>query len=74
MLAPLTACFHAADLDAISERGIDATTLARRVGRGARPAGSPDAALAQALGSAQPGDRIVVCGSFHTVAHARLEP
>lgn len=79
LLAPLADCFYAADLAAISERGfsdrrLDATALARRVGHGAEPAGVPAAALARARMAARPGDRIVVCGSFYTVAHARLEP
>lgn len=73
MLAPLTHRFYAADLAAISSRGIDAETLAGRIGHGAQASGTPDVALVRARGNAQPGDRIVVCGSFYTVSHARLE-
>lgn len=73
MLAPVTGHFYAADLAAINNRGVDAATLARRVGHGAAPSDSPRAALAAARARARTGDRIVVCGSFYTVAHARRE-
>lgn len=72
-LAAVADHFHAADLSAVSARGLDSTALARRIGRGARPAGPPSAALAHVRKLAGGGDRIVVCGSFFTVAGARGE-
>jgi len=74
MLLPLADHVYAADLAEISERGLDAAALAQQCGCGARPAGPPAAALAAAKTAAKVGDRIVVCGSFFTVAHARMEP
>lgn len=73
MLAPVTDQFHAVDLAAVSERGVDAAALAARIGHAAVAGGSPRATLAAVRAQAQVGDRIVVCGSFHTVAHARKE-
>src|SRR5699024_8515692 len=73
MLAPLTDCFYCADLAALSERGIDAETLAGRVGHGAQVLAAPAAAVAAVGAQARRGDQIVVCGSFYTVAHARTE-
>lgn len=77
-VAHLLACeaddFYTADLAAVSNRGLDAESLARRIGHAARPAGQPDAALARARRAAETADRIVVCGSFFMIAHARKAP
>ena len=55
-------------------RGLEATELARRIRprvRGAiEQAASPAAACEAARAAARRGDRIVVCGSFHTVGPA----
>ena len=54
-------------------RAIDAAELTRRagtVGVQMQPAGPVPQAMQCAAESARPGDRIVVCGSFHTVGPA----
>lgn len=55
-------------------RGLEAAALAQRVGPGVHgridQEASPAAACEAALSVARPGDRIVVCGSFHTVGPA----
>lgn len=70
LLAPLIDFCYTANLATVSDRGIDDKTLAARVCHDAQPAGTPSAALTHVRAQAQPGDRIVVCGSFHTVAQA----
>ncbi|HRP86705.1 MAG TPA: bifunctional tetrahydrofolate synthase/dihydrofolate synthase [Gammaproteobacteria bacterium] len=55
-------------------RGLDATTLAARLGghvqTPVRTAPSVAAACEAARAAARPGDRVVVCGSFHAVGPA----
>jgi dihydrofolate synthase / folylpolyglutamate synthase len=55
-------------------RGLDAAVLAQRLGAGTRrpveTATSVVLACAQATAAARPGDRILVCGSFHAVGPA----
>jgi len=55
-------------------RAIDAETLAARLGGTPAASGTRhadvDAALAHALAASRPGDRVLVFGSFHTVADA----
>ncbi len=65
--------FYAADLTDLSLRGLSSSALAARLGGSAVEAGTPSCALATARAAASAGDRIVVCGSFFTVAHARAE-
>ena len=71
-LAPHIDHWHLAGL--AGPRAIDAETLAARLG--GTPAASAtrhadvDAALAHALAASRPGDRVLVFGSFHTVADA----
>lgn len=74
VLAQVADYFYAANLAALSPRGLDSHTLAARLGRNAAESNSPAAALGAAQTAARPGDRIVVCGSFFTVAHARRDP
>lgn len=70
-LAPIADALYPAGLDAVNGRGLDARTLAARLGYDGPVHGDPSAALAAARHSARVGDRIVVCGSFFTVAQAR---
>ena len=63
--------FYFAGLDTLGSRGLAARDLAARVGVEGGCFDSPAAALAAACHASQVGDRIVVCGSFLTVAHAR---
>lgn len=65
--------FYFAGLDKIGSRGLDGPTLARRAGIQAPVFDNPDAALEAALAAGEAGDRVVVCGSFLTVAHARRQ-
>ena len=54
-------------------RALSAEQLSRRIGALSAPmelAGDVGAATRRALQIAQPGDRVVVCGSFHTVGPA----
>lgn len=72
LLAPVATRFYLAGLDALSTRGLSAGTLAARAGLGDSACfGDPAAALQGALAVADNADRIVVCGSFLTVAEAR---
>jgi dihydrofolate synthase/folylpolyglutamate synthase len=63
-----------AGLDDAGPRGLDADAFVRRLAGSAAEAGekfaSVGAALAAALGGARTGDRVLVFGSFHTVAAA----
>lgn len=70
-LAPHTDRFYFAGLNALNKRGLDAQTLARRGAFAGGCFADPAAALAAARERTRTGDRIVVCGSFLTVAHAR---
>ncbi len=63
--------FYATDLSGLSPRGLSSSALAARLGGDVAKAGAPARALAMVRASASAGDRIVVCGSFFTVAHAR---
>ncbi|HZV23253.1 MAG TPA: bifunctional folylpolyglutamate synthase/dihydrofolate synthase, partial [Luteimonas sp.] len=60
--------------DDAGPRGLDADAFVRRLAGSAAEAGekfaSVGAALAAALGGARTGDRVLVFGSFHTVAAA----
>ena len=71
-LAPQVHAWHVAGLDV--PRGLTAPQLAARLGAtGVGPVQAYDdvaTALAAARAAALPGDRIVVTGSFHTVAAA----
>lgn len=76
VVAPLLACidaWHLAGL-AMGTRGQDADALAARLACSAAGAGRRHADVAAALDAARrdaaPGDRILVFGSFHTVAAA----
>jgi dihydrofolate synthase/folylpolyglutamate synthase len=73
-LAPLVAHWHLAGLQGHGPRASDADALAVRLGGTAAAAGSRHADVAAALDAARrdagPGDRILVFGSFHTVADA----
>ena len=63
--------FYFAGLDTLGARGLRASELARRAGIEGGLYESPAAALSAAQSASEPGDRLVVCGSFLTVAHAR---
>ncbi|GAB3683060.1 bifunctional tetrahydrofolate synthase/dihydrofolate synthase [Salinisphaera aquimarina] len=65
--------FYLAGLDGISPRGLSSGELAARLGREreARMFEDPKRAQQAALTAGVAGDRVVVCGSFLTVAHAR---
>ena len=75
LIAPLIGRFShwwLAGLAEVSPRGLDAEALASRMS-GVGPATrcvDVDAALADALGGLRPGDRLLVFGSFFTVAGA----
>lgn len=62
--------FYPAGLDLLSPRGLTATELANRLACDAPIFANPKAALDAARAASRAGDRIVVCGSFLTVAHA----
>ncbi|MGB7757374.1 MAG: bifunctional tetrahydrofolate synthase/dihydrofolate synthase [Salinisphaera sp.] len=70
-LMPLTDVLYPAGLDGMSPRGLTGEALAARLGHVGCIHASPRAALAAARQAAEPEDRIVVCGSFFTVAQAR---
>lgn len=70
-LAPVADAFYPAGLEAVSSRGLAADELARRMGYAGPLFSDPRAALGAARAAAASGDRIIVCGSFHTVAEAR---
>lgn len=71
-LAEVADCFYPVGLAGINARGLDAAAMAERLGQSAASAfDNPQAGLQAARGAAVPGDRIVVCGSFFTVAQAR---
>lgn len=70
-LAPLANVFYPAGLDGATPRGLDGQTLAARLGYAGPTFADPRAALAAARAAAANGDRIIVCGSFFTVAEAR---
>ena len=65
--------FYLAGLDGLGTRGLDAAALARRSGIDGPCFDHPRAALEAALEAGEAGDRVVVCGSFLTVAHARRQ-
>lgn len=62
-----------AGLDGVSARGLSAAALAARGSRDGTCFDHPRAALDAALAAGRLGDRVVVCGSFLTVAHARRQ-
>lgn len=62
--------FYPAGLQAATSRGLSGSALAARLGCATMSYADPAAALAAAQGASVPGDRIVVCGSFFTVAQA----
>lgn len=72
-LAPHVSRWHLAGLEDIA-RGQDVTAFAARLSGTAAESGSRDAhvagALQRAVGTAVAGDRVLVCGSFHTAAAA----
>jgi len=70
-LAELSPTLWFAGLDDLSTRGLSAAALAERSGLAGRCFASPRAAFEQACAQAAAADRIVVCGSFLTVAQAR---
>jgi dihydrofolate synthase / folylpolyglutamate synthase len=71
-LDPAVDCWLVASLT--GPRGLPAEELAQRLARGSRAplecAPSIEAACARARALARPGDRVVVCGSFHAVGPA----
>ncbi len=73
-LADMVAHWHLAGLEDAGPRGMDAAALAQRLQGTAAAAGTRHRSVADALAAAraaaQPGDRIVVFGSFHTAAAA----
>ncbi|MDA3921946.1 MAG: bifunctional folylpolyglutamate synthase/dihydrofolate synthase [Salinisphaera sp.] len=71
LLAPITDRFFPVGLDRYTARGLDGDTLARRLGVTVETYADPSTGLAAAEALAVAGDRIVVCGSFFTVAQAR---
>lgn len=72
LLTEVSDCFYPVGLTGSSARGLDAATMAMRLGQPAANAfDDPRGGLLAARGAARIGDRIVVCGSFFTVAQAR---
>jgi dihydrofolate synthase/folylpolyglutamate synthase len=65
--------FYFADLAGVSPRGLAAAALAARAAVDGVCFDHPRAALDAALKAGSAGDRVVVCGSFLTVAHARRQ-
>lgn len=65
--------FYFAGLDALGARGLSAAELAARSGIQGCCFDHPGAALDAALQAGRADDRVVVCGSFLTVAHARRQ-
>ncbi|MGN8157276.1 bifunctional tetrahydrofolate synthase/dihydrofolate synthase [Salinisphaera sp. RV14] len=70
-LMPWADALYPAGLDGLSTRGLTGEALAARLRHAGPVHASPEQALAAAQAAAVPGDRIVVCGSFFTVAQAR---
>ncbi|WP_423823942.1 bifunctional tetrahydrofolate synthase/dihydrofolate synthase [Salinisphaera sp. SPP-AMP-43] len=70
-LAAIADRFYPAGLDTVTPRGLSAEALAARLGHVGPTFDDPSAALNEAGRVAARGDRIVVCGSFFTVAQAR---
>ncbi|MFC0677307.1 bifunctional tetrahydrofolate synthase/dihydrofolate synthase [Lysobacter korlensis] len=76
-LAPHVAHWHLAGLEGHGPRGTGVDALAERLG--ATPACNGTrhvdvaAALSGSLAAARPGDRVIVFGSFHTVADALVQ-
>ncbi|RJS95030.1 folylpolyglutamate synthase/dihydrofolate synthase family protein [Salinisphaera sp. Q1T1-3] len=70
-LADVADCWYPAGLTTITPRGLEGTTLARRLSLSDTAFADPATALSAAREASRPGDRIVVCGSFFTVAQAR---
>ncbi|MES1935559.1 bifunctional tetrahydrofolate synthase/dihydrofolate synthase [Salinisphaera hydrothermalis] len=62
---------YPAGLADVSPRGLSGDALAARLGHTGTVYAHPRDAFAAARQAANPGDRIVVCGSFFTVAQAR---
>lgn len=72
VLTDVADCFYPVGLAGINARGLDGATMAIRLGEPATNAfDDPQAGLSAARSAARLGDRIVVCGSFFTVAQAR---
>lgn len=71
LLESFTTGFFPVGLDSISPRGLSGASLACRLGVDEDTYPDPAAGLAAAQAVAIQGDRIVVCGSFFTVAQAR---
>jgi dihydrofolate synthase/folylpolyglutamate synthase len=72
-LAPFVAAWHLAGLPGAGARAVDAGTLASRMPDRTRIASRSDdvaQALQRATVAAGPGGRVVVLGSFHTIAAA----
>lgn len=63
--------FYPAGLDGVSPRGLSGRDLAARLAHDGPFYAGPHQALTAAHEAAHGGDRIVVCGSFFTVAQAR---
>lgn len=72
-LENVTDRFYFAGLDGVSARGLAAAALAARSSAAGSCFDHPRAALDAALEAGRAGDRVVVCGSFLTVAHARRQ-
>lgn len=68
-LAPQVAAWHYASLP--GPRGLAAATLARRCARPGALHADVESALAAALAASAPGQTLLVCGSFLTVAAAQ---
>lgn len=63
--------WYPAALDGLTSRGMTGQTLAECLDHDGPVHAHPAAALRAARQAARPGDRIIVCGSFFTVAQAR---
>ncbi len=74
LLREVADVFYPAGLERVSPRGLPAAALAGRLHHDGPRYADPAAALAAARRAARPGDRIVVCGSFFTVAQTRGQP
>lgn len=72
-LRDLADALYIAGLDTVTDRGLPAAALAKRLASDAPCHPDPATALAAARAVGAAGDRIVVCGSFFTVANARRQ-
>lgn len=70
-LKPIADRLYPAGLESVSSRGLSGRDLAIRLAHDGPAYASPSQALTAAREAAIAGDRIVVCGSFFTVAQAR---